>query len=213
VFFTARARKKKSLTDPISILPFAAQIPGKATENSILKPILKEAENEIKSKVQESTSSYNTPSKPTKLISIQNLLAEEKEKKRRSLEDQAREDFSHDQLIIIWKKYAFEMREQGKDTFFHALTKRDPSFISQEKIELILENNIQVEYIRPLLDDFINFLRSNLNNYFIEIEFTLNTTDLPDTKPLTGKDKFKSMASKNPNLMILKNTFNLDIEY
>ncbi|MEY4861851.1 MAG: hypothetical protein RL059_1555, partial [Bacteroidota bacterium] len=154
MFFTARARKKKSLTDPISIIPFAAQVPRKPTENSIQKAIPKEAENEIKSKVQESTSSYNTPSKPTKLISIQDLLAEEKEKKRRALEDQAREDFSHDQLIIIWKKYAFEMREQGKDTFFHALTKRDPSFINQEKIELILENNIQVEYIRPLLDDF-----------------------------------------------------------
>jgi DNA polymerase-3 subunit gamma/tau len=213
VFFTARARKKKSLTDPISIIPFAAKIPVKPTENNIQKPIPKEAENEIKSKVQESKSSYNTPSKPTKLISIQDLLAEEKEKKRRALEDQARDDFSHDQLIIVWKKYAFEMREQGKDTFFHALTKRDPSFISQEKIELILENNIQVEYIRPLLDDFINFLRSNLNNYFIEIEFTLDTTDLPNAKPLTGKDKFKSMASKNPNLMILKNTFNLDIDY
>ncbi len=213
MFFTARARKKKGLTEPISILPFSAQIPRKPTENSIQKVIPKEAENEIKSKVQENPSAYITPPKPTKLISIQDLLAEEKDKKRRALEDQARDDFSHDQLIIIWKKYAFEMREQGKDTFFHALTKRDPTFISQEKIELILENNIQVEYIRPLLDDFINFLRSNLNNYFIEIEFTLNTTDLPDTKPLTGKDKFKSMASKNPNLMILKNTFNLDIEY
>ncbi len=213
MFFTARARKKKSLTDPISILPFAAQIPGNPTENNIQKPIPKKAENDLKSKVQESSSAYITPPKPTKLISIQDLLAEEKEKKRRALEDQARDDFSHDQLIIIWKKYAFEMREQGKDTFFHALTKREPAFISQEKIELILENNIQVEYIRPLLDDFIKFLRSNLNNYFIEIEFTLDTTDLPDTKPLTGKDKFKSMASKNPNLMILKNTFNLDIDY
>ena len=213
MFFTARARKKKSLTDPISILPFTAQIPGNPTENNIQKPIPKKAENDLKSKVQESSSAYITPPKPTKLISIQDLLAEEKEKKRRALEDQARDDFSHDQLIIIWKKYAFEMREQGKDTFFHALTKREPAFISQEKIELILENNIQVEYIRPLLDDFIKFLRSNLNNYFIEIEFTLDTTELPSAKPLTGRDKFKSMASKNPNLMILKNTFNLDIDY
>jgi hypothetical protein len=130
VFFTARARKKKGLTEPISILPFAAQIPGKPAENNIQKPIPKEEENDLKSKVQESPSAYITPPKPTKLISIQDLLAEEKEKKRRALEDQARDDFSHDQLIIIWKKYAFEMREQGKDTFFHALTKRDPTFIS-----------------------------------------------------------------------------------
>ena len=53
MFFTARARKKKGLTEPISILPFSTKTPGKHTENIIQKSIPKEAENEIKSKVQE----------------------------------------------------------------------------------------------------------------------------------------------------------------
>jgi len=43
------------------------------------------------------------------------------------------------------------------------------------------------------------------------IELTENPVE--DIKFLHGKDKFKAMAKKNPNLNTLKNLFNLDVEF
>jgi DNA polymerase-3 subunit gamma/tau len=93
------------------------------------------------------------------------------------------------------------------------LTKREPSFVKIEKITLTVENNIQIEYIRHLLQDFILFLRQTLKNEYIEIELQVTNEEVVKVVPITGQDKFNALANKNANLMILKNTFNLDIDY
>ena len=105
------------------------------------------------------------------------------------------------------------MKEAGKDTFFHALTKREPSFSVMEKITLTVENTIQLEYIRPILNEFIDFLRKTLRNEYIEVELSITSEQVEKVKVFTGQDKFNSLAKKNPNLILLKNTFNLDIDF
>ncbi len=80
-------------------------------------------------------------------------------------------------------------------------------------IKLVVDNQIQVDYINPLLNDFVSFLRNSLRNHNIRVQIVLTESPIKDIKFLNGKDKFEVMAKKNPELNTLKNLFNLDIEF
>jgi DNA polymerase-3 subunit gamma/tau len=128
-------------------------------------------------------------------------------------EDMPRESFSREQVKMFWKQFAFKMKDNGMETFYHALIKREPHYLEEEKFGLEVDNQIQIDYINPIIGDFIDFLRKNLNNYQVEVTLILSDKPNEEIKYLTGKDKFNALARKNPNLHTLKNLFNLDIEY
>ena len=66
--------------------------------------------------------------------------------------------FTPEMARTALRKYAHIVKDQGKDTFYHALIKRDP-LVSEETITLLLDNSVQVEYIKPLLVAFSEFLK------------------------------------------------------
>jgi len=115
--------------------------------------------------------------------------------------------------MILWRQYAFRMKDKGLETFYNALVKRDPVFETSEEIKIIVENQIQIDYIKPLLGDLTLFLRQKLNNHFIELKLEISDSPEEEVKFLNGKDKFEALANKNPKLITLKNLFNLDIEF
>ena len=69
-------------------------------------------------------------------------------------EDLPRNQFSTDALISCTRKYAHILKDLGKETFYHALIKRDPK-LSDETITLIVDNEVQVAYITPILPEFV----------------------------------------------------------
>jgi hypothetical protein len=147
-------------------------------------------------------------------VSIKKLLDEQKEKEiAPNREDMPRESFTKDQVKMYWKQFAFQMKENGMETFYHALIKREPHFLEEEKFGLEVDNQIQIDYINPILGDFIDFLRKQLKNYQVELLLILSDNPNKEIKYLSGKDKFNAMARRNPNLHTLKNLFNLDIEF
>ena len=78
---------------------------------------------------------------------------------------------------------------------------------------MFVDNQIQVDYITPLLNELISFLRNSLKNHNITVQIEQTEHPVEDVKFLNGKDKFEVMAKKNPELNNLKNLFNLDIEF
>ena len=147
-------------------------------------------------------------------ISIKKVLEDHKSKEDRVAEKDLPRDFIVlDQFKMYWRQFAYQLKDNGMETFHHALIKRDPLVLSEELYAIVVDNQVQVDYIQPLLGDFIAFLRQKVNNYSLDIK--LQITDKPDEKVkyLTGKDKFSAMARKNPNLHFLKSLFNLDIDF
>jgi hypothetical protein len=114
---------------------------------------------------------------------------------------------------MYWKQYAFQVKEDGMETFYNALIKRDPVLKGDETLELTVDNLVQQNYIQTHLLQFKEFMRKQLNNYYIDIVLVQAAADEEEVKFLTGKDKFAALARKNPNLHTLKNRFNLDIDY
>ena len=114
---------------------------------------------------------------------------------------------------MLWRQYAFRVKDQGMETFYNALVKRDPLFETDEKIKISVDNQIQIDCIKPVLGELINFLREQLKNHFIEIELELIDNPDEEVKYLNGNDKFGALSKKNPKLITLKNLFNLDVEF
>ena len=81
--------------------------------------------------------------------------------------------YTFEQLWFVWKNYADKMKDKGLETFYKSLTKRQPVVLGNDNICLIVENEIQVEYMKPLLNDFKTYLQSKLNNRSINIVIRL----------------------------------------
>ena len=141
------------------------------------------------------------------------MLQKEKELKNKTSEELPEEKYTADRLIRIWRQYAFQVKDDGMETFYNALVKRDPLIEKNDVLRLYVENEIQVDYIKPLLNDLISFVRKSLNNHNITVKIELTENPVEDVKFLNGKDKFEVMTKKNPELNTLKNLFNLDIEF
>ena len=147
-------------------------------------------------------------------LSIKDMLKREEELKNKPTDENLPEEkYTADRLVRVWRQYAFQVKDEGQETFYNALVKRDPLIEKNDVLKLFVENQIQVDYIKPLLNKLISFIRKSLQNYNITIEIELTENPVEDIKLMHRKDKFKAMAKKNPNLNTLKNLFNLDIEF
>jgi len=79
-------------------------------------------------------------------------------------------------------------------------------------IEIVLPNQNAIEdFVHKLKAKLTNFLRDKVENDYIEISIELEKTE--DKKLLyTSEEKFQYMVSKNPNLLVFKQKFDLDFE-
>ena len=244
LFTKTRARKKKTLTDHIVLLP----IPGSSLrENKVpsrikadVKPEAEEkpiSKTEIKLEAHSPTEEKPISKTEIKLethsptegktidkpilktnvkkdhLSIKQILENEREVKHKKDVILPRDEVDTQKVLILWRQYAYITKDKGMETYYNALVKRDPIFESNEKIKIVVDNQIQVDVIHPLLNELIHFLREKLNNHFIEIQIELSETPDEEVKFLNGKDKFDALVAKNPKLLTLKNLFNLDIEF
>ena len=168
--------------------------------------------------VQSYKGKVETPAKPiinksVARLSIKEMLEKEKALKNKSSETLPEEKYTADRLTRIWRQFAFQVKDDGKETFYNALVKRDPLIEKNDLLKLFVDNQIQVDYITPLLNDLILFLRNSLKNHNITVQIELIENPVEDVKFLNGKDKFAVMAKNNPELNTLRNLFNLDIDF
>lgn len=147
-------------------------------------------------------------------ISIKKLLnPEENTAVAANRDDLPYEMYTFDDIKMAWHSFAYEMKEQGKESIYSALKRRDPKMQKEHQFLFEVDHKVMVDIIQQVLPDFNNFVRKRVKNYHVEIQ--VDVTDNPDEEiiHLTGKDKFQRMARKNPSLHTFKSIFNLDIEY
>lgn len=152
----------------------------------------------------------------TSSISIKKLMEKKEDDQtafERLPENLPYETFSFDQVKMLWRRFAFEMKEKSMETFYNAMIKREPIIKDDTQFIMDVDNQIQIDFITPHLQEMVGYFRKELKNYAINISFIINDNPEHEVKFLTGKDKFAALARKNPNLHTLKNTFNLDIEF
>lgn len=221
MFCKTRARKKKGFSDPVEIIPFPGQSLRSASGKPVAKPAQVQERAPISFKKEAKVLQAPTGKLQTRHISISEMQAQDKENAQPSSEDLAnrpKNPFSLDDLIMYSRQFAFKIKAEkldGAETISSCLTKRDPKMPEMGKIHFELDNTIQMSIMQsqfaPML---VDFLRNKLQNWAIEIDFSINETPDEETnKMLTGKDKFNILAERNVNLITLQKTFNLDLEF
>ena len=152
-----------------------------------------------------------------KTISIAQSVKQEKDlfetlQEQKQALDEPAETFSYDEFLACWNNYAIELKSLGKDTLYITLTKRKPVINSEFEITLAIDNKSQEQSLEREKQDLLEHLRKQLKNFSIQLKTSIVQGD--DSAFLyTSKEKFKKMAEKNPNLLLLQKRLNLDIEF
>ncbi len=127
------------------------------------------------------------------------------------LKGDAREEYSPEQFLKCLSDFAAKLKTEGKKNALTIFTSVAPKLIGPNHYEVIVENKVQETNFRDERPNLLNFLRSNLKNFSIEVSARIDEKAVV-RKPYTAIEKFQYMASKNPALMDLKNKFNLDFD-
>jgi len=122
------------------------------------------------------------------------------------------EDFDHELFLKTWNEYAVKAKAAGKSmTLITVFNNQKPVMLRPYVFELILENKSQENIFREDKPNIINFLRSALKNFQIEVQTRIEERS-GLRKPYSPVEKFQFMAAKNPELAELKKRFNLEID-
>lgn len=212
---STRARKKKCLTDPVSIIPFPNQnIRKKAPSKKAVAPTPVQKVNFQRPQHKEIKAPTGNLRQSS--VSIKKMLTPQTGSETSPLnykDDLPQEPYNLDDLKMAWRRYAYILKERGEKTFYNSLLKRDPIPKSEHLFTLEVDNHIQIETVKQGFNAFINYLRSELKNHSLSIEVVITQNTEKEIKFQTGKDKFASLARKNPNLHAFRKMFNLDVDY
>ncbi len=146
--------------------------------------------------------------------SINALLEKEKENSKViPNEDLPRTSFSSDQLRMFWRQYAFQAKEQAKETLYNAMIKRDPIIVEGYKIKIEVDNAVQMTMLEGAKQEMTDFFRANLKNFDIQLECFITEKIDDNQQYVSPKDQFMALSRKYPNLHTFKSSFNLDFDY
>lgn len=125
--------------------------------------------------------------------------------------DLPKDPFDETQFTNIWTEYIDLVKSQGQQRIYSTLANKTIKLKENFIVELHLENEIQESYYTEGKSEILKYVRQKLNNYSVQFEIKIiqNTKKL---EPYSAQEKFQYMAEKNPNLLILKQKLDLDIE-
>lgn len=123
---------------------------------------------------------------------------------------ESRSDFHQEQLNPLWLEYAKTIESKGKISLFRLFSDQLPKIGENYLLHFPVESQALADDLQVEKPELLSFLRKNLNNYGINIDFPI--IEIEHTKMLyTAQDKLKHMAEKHPKLMYLKKLLDLDL--
>jgi DNA polymerase-3 subunit gamma/tau len=116
--------------------------------------------------------------------------------------------FTLESLKAAWQEFA-EQRKLYKAEF--QLLNQEIE-LNDSTVVLHLMNPVQETLLNSLKAELMQFIREKLNNFTIQIQGELVVSDHKQVI-YTNREKFEHLATKNPNLRILKDRLGLDPDY
>jgi DNA polymerase-3 subunit gamma/tau len=133
------------------------------------------------------------------------------EKKPEYVSGESAESVTQEMLHNRWRTYAEQVKKDGKINLFTLLNSGNPTLSAGNLIEFTLENKVQEELLLHERVDLLNFLRTDLNNFQLELK-TIVAEQVEGKRLYTSTEKYEYMVEKNPAVEEFRKTFNLDLE-
>lgn len=122
-----------------------------------------------------------------------------------------KDDFDETQLENYWGEYLKQIKEAGRKRIYSSLSNKKLHLKEGYKVELVLDNDIQVDFFNEEKTEILTFLRTSLNNFHIQFE-TRKAVSTKTLEPYTPQEKYEYMVKKNPLLKTFRERLDLDLE-
>ncbi|WCT13551.1 DNA polymerase III subunit gamma/tau [Mucilaginibacter jinjuensis] len=118
--------------------------------------------------------------------------------------------FTMDAFLQKWNEYSVKLRNEKKMGLFTIFTAAAPAMVGLNEFEVVVSNKAQDNDFRDEKPALMNFLRTELKNFSIEVKARIEEITTA-RRPYTDVEKFQHMNAKNPQLAELYKRFNLDL--
>ncbi|MGK4567887.1 DNA polymerase III subunit gamma/tau [Flavobacterium sp. 3HN19-14] len=119
------------------------------------------------------------------------------------------EPFSETDMMLQWNKYAQRLSDKGHKIMESLMLINDPKLNGATIIHELPNEGSKIDF-ESEKHELLGYLRGKLHNHDIMIEIVVNET-MDTRKAFTTQDKFNRLNEINPNLDLLRRTFDLDI--
>jgi DNA polymerase-3 subunit gamma/tau len=157
--------------------------------------------------------SSTTKKSAIKLPSIADIKSGKFELKKEEKQEEVvlpTQDFSYGDFKHYWDEAIAQIASKNQTSINVMIANLQPELKENTNIHLSFNNKIQLELFQTEKPFIAGYLRDKLQNYNIDFVIEMNTTE-QDNTPYTNAEKFKAMASKNPNLQVLRDALGLDV--
>ncbi len=124
-------------------------------------------------------------------------------------DDLPKDTFTEEQMQTVWNTYVKKIEDEGKHNLTSILSIDTPK-LKDTTIHLEFPNATNKIEVERQQYDLLAFLRQKLNNYDISISITVNE-EMDKKYVYSDMEKFERLNEKNPNLDLLRTTFDLNI--
>ena len=124
-------------------------------------------------------------------------------------EDLPSDAFTEEALIAAWYAFVKKTEENGQHNLASILSIDKPK-INGTEIHVEYPNATNKIEIERQQYPLLGFIRKQVNNYDITLVVTVNE-ELDKKYAYSTKDKFEKLMDKNPNIELLRKTFDLDV--
>ena len=119
------------------------------------------------------------------------------------------EDFNETDMLLQWSKYAQRLGDKGHKIMESLLLISDPKLEGTTIIHELPNEGSKIEFESEIYG-LLGHLKGHLHNHNITIKVVVNEK-VENKFAFTPIDKYNRLNEINPNLELLKKTFDLDI--
>ncbi len=119
------------------------------------------------------------------------------------------EHFTETDMLLHWNKYAQKLGDKGYKIMESLLSINDP-VLNGTEITIELPNEGSKIDFESEKNGLLGYLKGHLHNHDITINVIVNES-IENKFAFTAQDKYNRLNEINPNLELLRKTFDLDI--
>ncbi len=121
--------------------------------------------------------------------------------------------FGESEVMHALQAFIKKINSEGRKQLAAALSKHEPVLINPSHIEFPVDNSIQQNDIQDNKPELLRFFKLELQNKSIEISARIAESEATNQVAYTPAEKYTKMAEKNPGLNVLRQQFDLEIDF
>ena len=185
--------------------PVAENIKLESIENDVAEKLSEKRPKIILNRQSKTTSGLSLSSikkKKEHLIKQMEVVIDE--------ENLPTNSFSESNMQAAWEEFVIDLEKKGKYNLASILRIDTPKLSSESVINMVFPNSTNKVEVERQQYDLLAYIRKKLNNFSVNLEITVNE-ELEKQYAYTPIEKYEKLKEKNPNIDLLRKTFDLDI--